>query len=62
MQREIDFFHDLVVEDNRVALGFLERSVVSYLRRRFEERWGISKDDKNKFALIISQGKHVQGI
>ena len=62
LQREIDFFHDLVVEDNRVALGFLDRSVVSYLRIRFEERWGISKDDKNKFALIISQGKHVQGI
>ena len=57
LQREIDSYHQKAVEDNRVALGMLDSSVASDLRERFEDRWGILKADRDKWARINTRRK-----
>ena len=50
LQREIDSYHQKVVEDNRVALGMVDASVADELRERFEDRWGILDADRRALA------------
>ncbi len=57
LQREIDSYLQKALEDNRVALGMLDSSVASDLRERFEDRWGILKADRDKWARINTRRK-----
>ena len=52
MQREIDSYHQKVVEYNGDALEMVDASVANELRKRFGDRWGILDADKNKLASI----------
>ena len=52
LQREIDSYHQKVVEYNGDALEMVDASVANELRKRFGDRWGILDADKNKLASI----------
>ncbi|SVB71687.1 uncharacterized protein METZ01_LOCUS224541, partial [marine metagenome] len=52
LQREIDAYHQKVVEYNGDALEMVDASVANELRNRFGDRWGILDADRDKLASI----------